>query len=185
MVTLSSLTRLVALAALLCISPAALAKDDLCRELDRYASSQLTEKSAPAPRHWVEMHYGFHDDAFTLWSMACLHSDDIGSAGLCQWLRANTGGEFADANLQRRVIACMGYRFPQRARGRWGVSEGYFQQKIREGVWLTMEITKAGLPGTERAIRLSFERDDDAFSPPGLGPVKSIADKAGASSNDR
>lgn len=92
------------------------AADSICPRLKGFVRQQMAETSDPAPRHFVEFHWGQDSDA--IFSTGCRHSEDSGSAEFCHWLMDNTSWEFR-SRLPINILRCFGYRFPNDPTGDW------------------------------------------------------------------
>jgi hypothetical protein len=132
----------------------------------------MAETSKPAPRHFVEFHWGQDGDA--IFSKGCRHSEDTGSAKFCHWLLDNTSWEFR-ARLPISILQCFGYGFPKDPAGDWAVYDGQFSHEYSKGNWLKMELASKGLPGTETALRLYVDSINRNFAPDELDPVTHMA----------
>lgn len=161
---------LVAGVALLAAGPAA-AQSQMCSRLRDFVRDQMAETAEPAPRHWVEFHWGFDTSAIA--SKGCRHSDDQSSADLCNWLVENSSWEFR-SQLPLRILDCFGFRSPRHAAYDWSVSEGSFRHRYADGTWLRMEVTDSGLPEFESALRLSVETIERQLDPDELAPIQPL-----------
>lgn len=151
------------------------AADPLCGILKDYARAQWAERTDPAPRHWVEFHWGTDPDPLALWSWGCRHSDDVASAQLCNWLLDNTSHEFRSI-LPIRIQKCMGFRFPGAAKAYWGLTDGQVSRAGHDGTSIVLELSCRGMAPAESAIRISFDSDDRRLEPDELPPIASMSE---------
>lgn len=155
---------------MLCWSVVANAKDELCKKLHSFVADQKAETADPAPRHWVEFHWGINPDPNTFWSVGCLHSSDLSSKQFCGWLLDHTSREFSNF-LPIRIQQCMGFSFPKNRKNEWHLTDGEIRHDIKDG-WLVLEMTTRDLQPGESALRISYDTIDVKFEPDELPPIK-------------
>jgi hypothetical protein len=164
-------------AALLAVPQVATAQDRaLCDRLEAFAAAQWREPD-PAPRQWVEFHWGIEADTANRWSWGCRDAGDAASGEFCDWLMDNTAQGF-HTGLPVGVLECMGDEFPDQPASEWQLDEGEFRRQTGDGTWLVLEFTSRGLQRGESAVRISFDADDRRLEPAVLPPMQAFADTA-------
>ena len=143
--------------------------EPLCDMLDAYAAAQWSEPNTPAPRYWVEFHWGAPANS-TRWVWGCTYSDDDASERFCDWLVANTSQTF-HMGLPLNLLGCMGEGTEQRGAATL-LLEGKVRRQAQDGSWLVLESISDPLKPSASAVRISFDSDDGKLDPGQLPPLR-------------
>jgi hypothetical protein len=161
-------------AALLAMSQAAVAAEPLCEGLDTYAAAQWREPTDPAPRYWVEFHWGIAADSADRWSWSCRDSGDTASGEFCDRLVEDTS-RGSHAYLPFALLRCMGDEVPEQADAERQFIQGKFRRRAQDGAWIVLEVVSSGLQPGERAVRISFDAEDRRLDPEDLPAIRPYA----------
>jgi hypothetical protein len=161
---------LVPCAAALLAVPQAASAVPLCDQLDAFAAAQWSEPSDPAPRHWVEFHWGLEGDSASRWTWACRYSGDPASGEFCNWLMDNTSREFTA--LPFNLLKCMDSQSSPQVASPSLFIEGEIRRRAPDGSWFVLEMASSALRPGESAVRISFDSSDRRLDPATLPPIE-------------